>query len=158
MSNVILLNSSGTSHDSFSIGKRGITVFQSFTNATIDTPSIGDLHVNKLDGRCEVYTTDGWIELEKKKLIQQVDTDYYEACHTSGYIGCSFIGTTTILLPFGHSGVEITVKDQTGLCTPKNPIIITTRLNDLIDGETMYLLSSPYSKATFMFNNGWNTI
>lgn len=158
MSNVILLNSSGTSHDSFSIGKRGITVFQSFTNATIDTPSIGDLHVNKLDGRCEVFTSTGWIELEKKKLIQQASTDYYEVLPTSGYVGCSFVGSSTVLLPFGHSGVEITIKDQTGLCNPRNPIVIVARESDSIDGETMYLLSSPYAKTTLIYNNGWYAI
>ena len=158
MSNVILLNSSGTSHDSFSIGKRGITVFQSFTNATIDAPSIGDLHVNKLDGCCEVFTAAGWIELEKKKIIQQVNGDYYEALPTSGYIGCSYVGSSTIIMPFGISGMEITIKDQTGLCNPKKPIVIMAGGTELIDGETMYQLTAPYSKVTLIYNNGWYAI
>ena len=155
----IISNHSGTSNSSFSIGgKRGITIFQGIDSTDILFADNGDIFVNKETGSCQIFSEGTWVELERKHEYQTVNSGSYDILPLSGYVGCQCEGAITLFLPPITKQVEITIKDQTGLCSASTPILIYPYGDDLIDGQTSYKIQNSYGKVKLVYNANWFVI
>ena len=81
-------NMKGTSYQSFSIGRRGITIYQGLTN-TINSGVSGDIFINKTDSSLSLYNGTSW----NKVVFESTNLTYIEDLVLSdGYLKTSTTG------------------------------------------------------------------
>ena len=73
------------------------------------------------------------------------------------YVGCEHAAAITIVLPYASqlsSGQTFTIKDESGQANLYN-ITVVRQGSDTIDGETNFVIESPYG-AVNLYSNGSN--
>lgn len=151
MHNKIITNISGTTSETFSIGKRGISVSSGTTEPLNSVGNYGDIYVLKGNKPKFYQKHTVWVEVGTKNINQVSQNTMFEAVFPEEVIMVDSTDEVTIELTSNslHSGYIIVVKDVMGNATNKN-ITITTQGSELIDGGGAVILTENYSSVTLI--------
>ena len=89
--------------------------------------------------------------------VTLVDSESYSASNTEYFLPVITGTVTTITLPLGTTGKVFVIKDALGT-SDTEPIIVTTT-SSTIDGETNYILNTPWASIGLIYNGvEWNVV
>lgn len=144
-------NISGTTAPSFTIGKGGATIHQGTTVPDPAVGSTGDLYVRH-GSSAGLFQKEagGWKATNSSFVRQQVGRGSTTAINdVATYVAviAGTTGTTTLSLPTGQIGKQITIKDEVGA----GSVLIL----GVIDGVTNYTISAAKGSVTLLWAGAW---
>jgi hypothetical protein len=132
----------------------------------------GDHWFNTLNGKLYIAIEDDsgtiWVEFTGfggafNVVIHEttvVNGQTYQVGEFDHYVGVSYDGQPTIVLPFNSpSGKVVVVKDESGKAgEPYKAITIQGSSSDLIDNQSSAIININNASLTFIYRNGWRII
>lgn len=153
----VWLNLSGTTADTFSVGKNGPTVYHGTSVPVNSTGSNGDLYV-------QVGSSPGFYQRTNGIWQSLVPTTFQRQQITRGSSGTvnnitTYVGivtgtasSTIVNLPSGVEGMQIIIKDETGTAQNYNIAIKS-------GATTVYTINTGYGAVTLAYTNGaWYSV
>jgi hypothetical protein len=96
---------------------------------------------------------ENFTELYNNYATRLVTSSIYNATTSDRYIGINYAGPVTVVLPSATDGLQLTIKDESGLCS-LNPITII----GAIDNSTGATLKINNGALTLIYRAGWRII
>ncbi|RYF18865.1 MAG: hypothetical protein EOO77_10745 [Oxalobacteraceae bacterium] len=154
-------NIAGTMASTFSIGKRGPTIFQG-----IDNPNIanqiglnGDLYVQiGTTPTLYQFRVTTWVDVTGEVFSRTPVLGSYAATNSDFYLGMRGSGPCTVQLPAGQFGKKFIIKDEIGQVSPNSPITIQASGQETIDGSSTIRMDTPRSSLTMVYGVEWHII
>lgn len=136
--------------------------------------TLGTRWMNSNTGIEYIYINDGnsdqWIQATVDLTVETptfvynttlVNGSEYSALDTDYYIGVSYAGPVTIVLPSDpEEGKTVIVKDASGNASygNRNITIVGARASDTIDNEASAIIATDNGALQFIYKNGWRII
>lgn len=151
MNNKVIANISGTTSETFSIGKRGISVSSGSTEPLNSVGNYGDIYVLKGNKPKFYQKHTVWVEVGTKNINQVSQSTLFEAIFPEEVIMVDSSDVITIELTSNslNTGYVIIIKDTAGNAAINN-ITITTQGSELIDGSASVTLTENHSSISLI--------
>jgi hypothetical protein len=148
----VVYNLKGTSNPSFTIGKRGATVYQGGGSPTSGDGTNGDLYIDKTNFKLYQKVTGTWSKIATSLKTVSTKTSAYSTTPDDDIIlanSTSAPFTITLSSNTVESGRSITIKDMGGVSKTNN-ITVATEGAELIDGQATYTINNNWQSITFI--------
>lgn len=152
----VWLNLSGTTAETFSLGKGGPTVYHGTGTPINATGEDGDIYIQTGASPGFFQRSGGiWRSLVpstfRRQQITSGSTGNINGSTTYAAIVFGTANPTTVNLPTGVEGMQITIKDEVGLAQNYNVVIKN-------GPTTVYTINSGYGAVSVIYTNGaWYT-
>lgn len=148
----VWLNLSGTTAETFSLGKNGVTVHHGTDTPINAVGEDGDLYIQTGSSPGFFQRSEGiWKSLVpssfRRQQVPSGSTGTVSSSTTYVAIVFGSAAVTTVNLPSGVEGMQITVKDEVGLAQNYNVLVKN-------GATTVYTIASGYGAVSLIYTNG----
>lgn len=157
----IIVNAKGTSSSSFSIGKRGVVIYQGSVTPSDTLGNDGDVFI-KRGSQCNILIKNEstWVAVGEitastpqypylSTISSDTTVDFSESEGVLLVDSSSNNVVVTLSSNILTSGKRITIKDSSGTSS-SNSITIQTESSQLIDGQSSITIGANYSAITMI--------
>ena len=166
----IIVNAQGTSSNSFSIGKRGVVIYQGSITPTNSLGNNGDVYIKKGTNCNILIKNEGeWVaigDISQAPYPSVTSISTSQTIDFSGPEGFCLVDTTdasvtvTLSNNLNVAGKRVTIKDSSGTTSSLfRNITVATEGAALIDGDSTVTINSNYSSITLISDGtNWHII
>lgn len=144
---LVKTNVAGTTYGSFSIGKRGPTIYQGTESPSSGIGSTGDVYINN-GSIAELYIkkVDGWTRITKNPT-SSISSDYFALPTDDVLIVNTTSGNVSVMMPSPNPYTNLTIKKAD---SSSNHVEILPYASETIDGASNYTITASYGSITLV--------